>query len=382
MLAADRARLTEIDAEILDLERSVSQSPLEETISGDMERSSLPPMNTDIRIRELELRAEKALVQERLDSYKFPVLTLPTEIVSEIFTHSLPPYPLCPPLWGSLSPTKLTHICREWRYIALATPALWRAVPVSITGAAVEWHRHMLDLWLKRSCYYPLSIRLQRFNSSDLLLSSLVSHRARWDCLKITALTASALAKFIEGPLPLLRHLDINLATRSSDVLDFAQAPRLRTVDLNGPAVSNITLPWLQLTCLTLHRVAPRDCASILQHTSNLVHCVLDFWSVYHWNVVDITLPHLESLHFHPNSDAEPQFLNALVTPSLRTLQIHQEFFATSPIHLLASFVSKSDCKLQEVTIYTNGDRPETVPEESYRRAFPSIPRFILIALA
>ncbi|KAJ6560151.1 hypothetical protein B0H19DRAFT_945240, partial [Mycena capillaripes] len=67
-------------------------------------------------------------VQERLNSFKYPVLTLPAEIISEIFVHFLPIYPSCPPLTGFLSPTLLTQICRKWRHIALTTPALWRAI--------------------------------------------------------------------------------------------------------------------------------------------------------------------------------------------------------------------------------------------------------------
>jgi hypothetical protein len=93
-LAADRARITDIEAQILDLEHSLAIA---------------------------ELRLEKTTVQERLDSYKCPVLRLPNEIVSEIFTHFLPVYLLCPPVTGLLSPIVLTHICRKWREIALTT---------------------------------------------------------------------------------------------------------------------------------------------------------------------------------------------------------------------------------------------------------------------
>ncbi|KAJ6492712.1 hypothetical protein C8R47DRAFT_420417 [Mycena vitilis] len=310
-LAADRARLTEIDAEILDLKRSLSQSPLEETISGDLARIG-PPMDSGAT-RFVQVSGS----------------TLPTEIVSEIFIHSLPPYPICSPLWGLLSPTNLTHICREWRDIALVTPELWRAMRLSIStsshgnGADIKRRRDMLDLWLKRSCSYPLSIQLPRFHNSDLL----VPQRARLKCVKITALVMPDL-KLIKGPLPLLRHLDLSLASHSWwGVFDCTQAPRLRTVILDGLAASKITLPWLQITCLTLHRVAVRGCASILQRIPNLVHCALNFWAFTDYdndydNVVDITLPYLESLHFHPHSDTEPEFFSALVTPSLRTLKL------------------------------------------------------------
>jgi hypothetical protein len=77
------------------------------------------------------LRSEKSAAQERLDSYKYPVLTLPSEIVCNIFIHFLPIYPTCPPLTGPLSPILLTHICGGWREIALALPVLWRAITMS-----------------------------------------------------------------------------------------------------------------------------------------------------------------------------------------------------------------------------------------------------------
>ncbi|KAF8134203.1 hypothetical protein K438DRAFT_1883436, partial [Mycena galopus ATCC 62051] len=101
-LATDRARVADLDADILRLERSLSA-----------------------------LRSQRHLVLERLDSYKYPVLTLPNEITAEIFTHSLLLYPDCPPFAGRDSPTLFTQICRQWREIALETPILWRAILLS-----------------------------------------------------------------------------------------------------------------------------------------------------------------------------------------------------------------------------------------------------------
>ncbi|KAJ7858204.1 hypothetical protein B0H13DRAFT_1469952, partial [Mycena leptocephala] len=70
------------------------------------------------------LHKERDLLQDRLDAYVYPVLTLPVEIVSEIFINCLPPYPKHPPKRSVLS-TLLGQICRTWREIALSTPALW-----------------------------------------------------------------------------------------------------------------------------------------------------------------------------------------------------------------------------------------------------------------
>jgi hypothetical protein len=85
-LEADHARVVDLEAQILHLESSLSA-----------------------------LREEKMLAQERLDSYKYPVLRLPNEIVSEIFMHFLPAYSLFPQLTGLFSPTLLPHICHTWR---------------------------------------------------------------------------------------------------------------------------------------------------------------------------------------------------------------------------------------------------------------------------
>ncbi|KAJ7894003.1 hypothetical protein B0H13DRAFT_1557430, partial [Mycena leptocephala] len=114
-------------------------------------------------LRELEralagLRAEKTVLQGRLDSYKYPVLTLPNEIISEIFIQFLPVYPLCPPFIGILSPNTLTQICHKWREVALATPALWRAIGLSDHRISFEQQRHITVTWLKRSRHCPLSI--------------------------------------------------------------------------------------------------------------------------------------------------------------------------------------------------------------------------------
>ncbi|KAJ7231501.1 hypothetical protein C8J57DRAFT_967491, partial [Mycena rebaudengoi] len=62
----------------------------------------------------------------------YPVLTLPTDITSEIFTHFLPTYPLCSLINGLLSPMLLGQICHQWRDIALGTPRLWSAIEIKI----------------------------------------------------------------------------------------------------------------------------------------------------------------------------------------------------------------------------------------------------------
>ncbi|KAJ7244348.1 hypothetical protein C8J57DRAFT_1015246, partial [Mycena rebaudengoi] len=71
------------------------------------------------------IRDERKALQDELDAYKYPVLTLPLEVVSKIFLQFVPVYPDVAPAIGFLSPARLGQICRQWRGIAFSTPSLW-----------------------------------------------------------------------------------------------------------------------------------------------------------------------------------------------------------------------------------------------------------------
>ncbi|KAJ7113009.1 hypothetical protein C8R44DRAFT_856059 [Mycena epipterygia] len=347
-LAADRARNAEIEAELLHLQHRISM-----------------------------LQIEQAPIQQRLDSYTYPVLTLPNEIVSEIFIHVLPVYPLCPPMLGRLSPNLLAQICRKWREIALSTPRLWSAI--SLEYNPLEW-LPMLESWLNRSGSCPLSIQLDGGGWNGYIpqiFAALVPHRARWEYLKISDISLSDVLT-IEGPMSLL--CDLHIEAYDSVLAPaavFRQAPRL--LAFTDTRFHYITyppefLPWLQLTSVTLVFVTPDECAPILIHTVNLVHCQLAMTSGP-LNQSDIELACLESLVLVKYSDGPlqlTQYLNTFIVPALRRLQVPDECLWRNPIDILQSFISKSGCQLQEVCI--TGKR--SVSRASYRRAFPSIPSF------
>ncbi|KAJ6483106.1 hypothetical protein C8R45DRAFT_1000588 [Mycena sanguinolenta] len=322
-----------------------------------------------------ELIREQTEVQKRLDDYKYPVLTLPNEIVGEIFVHFVPLYPRPPPLIGIHSPILLTKICRKWREIALATPVLWRAIQL-ITGSAnstsIKRAKQRSEVWLRRSGSCSLSIDIDLPSSGNFTAAAftgIIAHRARWEHLKFDGPTSALLA--INGSMPRLRHLDLSITDitgRANDIAAFNTVPLLRTVVLRRTFVN--TLPWEQLTGLSLVSVNFTECVAVLRRTPQLLHCDLVVWPDGLDNPPDIALPRLQSLSFL-SMDVNNS-LDYFVAPTLRKLDLREQDLGPNPIAALESFISKAGCSLQQVCI----SRAKLKNKASYLQTFPSIPNF------
>ncbi|KAJ7157741.1 hypothetical protein C8R46DRAFT_415083 [Mycena filopes] len=354
--AADRSFLTDVDAQILDLERAI-----------------------------LRLRAAKESAHARLDAFKYPVLTLPTEIVSEIFTQFLPAYPLCSPLSGLSSPTLLTHICRRWRKVALGTPALWTAVDFHVDDGEIIVYAQaeIANIWLERSRSRSLSIQIRskyHFPNLSPLIEAVAPHRARWEHLNI-ALERPEYQDLedLSGPMPLLRSLLVKVGDlEDPDVtLSWLDAPLLRSTTLDNLTAAAMLLPWSQLTSLTLQRVYLRESTTVLQKTPSLIHCSL---AVIDETRVDagaqVALSHLRSLTMREWDEDSGYpvigYLESFLVPGLSRLEVPESFLGVDPIGHLRSFIQTSGCKLQNVVI--TGDDVGLI--NSYQSAFLSIPNF------
>ncbi|KAJ6464374.1 hypothetical protein C8R45DRAFT_498639 [Mycena sanguinolenta] len=347
-LAADRTRIAFLGAQILELEKSLSA-----------------------------LRLEQAEVQSRLDSYKYPVLTLPTEIITEIFIRIPPPYPKTAWLAGPQSPTSLTQICREWRQIALSIPSLWRAINLSDNGTPIEQRAHIYDLWLRWSRHSPLSIQFNGADDSDAsskVVPLIASNLARLEHLKLAVFLDDL--RTIQDSMPVLRHLDLRLLHYHGFGIPpvlLVELPLLCSVVLNFVPPQNVRFPWAQLTSLAMHEIDPEDAILILAQTSNLIHCELHVRNpvVFFGRVV--TVPSLESLVLkaHDRHLVFDSYLTFFITPALCRLMISERLLGNEPIRSLTDFISKSGEKLQDIGI--TGRR--SVPENSYREALQSIPR-------
>ncbi|KAK6992119.1 F-box domain-containing protein [Favolaschia claudopus] len=342
------------------------------------DRARLVELESQIKVLQqalATLRLEESTIQERLDAYRYPVLTLPNEIVAEIFVHFLPRYPICPPPAGPDSPVLLTHICRLWREIACSTPQLWRAISLS----SVEYRSLNPDyIWLNIAGCCPLSIHMNETHeyaiSEGEFLTAFLPIRARCEYLQLQVEYHASALPTIEGKFPLLRHLDIELDHDAPREIQFLDAPMLRSVVFDGWAASWVTrLPWAQLTTLSLHQIAFESCVPILQTATNLLDCRLDMIiseADFAFHAPSIVLPCLRSLKVDADNSMDG-FLHSFILPALSSLTVCGELLGQDAVLSLRSFVARSGCHLQHlhITCITT----TILVEESYRLAFPSI---------
>ncbi|KAJ7186430.1 hypothetical protein C8R46DRAFT_275227 [Mycena filopes] len=341
-LAADRACLAEVGPQLVLLER----------------------------VRRTLLH-EKNLAEERLNSYRYPVLTLPNELTSIMFLHFIPDYPLCSPLAGPFSPNVLTQVCRQWRDISLSIPELWRATRLSTPAGDLA---SMLDLHLGRSHGRPLSLELDESSEYRIpteVFEVIAACREHLEYLKFDLWTSGEEVRLISaGSMPLLRRLDMEFQEEFD--LRFSDVPLLTTVVLDVCAALCLHLPWTQLTSLTLRFVTLPIGLSIVENARNLTFCELRLLYDYEDAIPqpDLPLLSLTSLVLKSEGGGAIPALPPFIAPALRTLSVPEIFLAPDPIGSVTAFMTRSGCTLLELRV--TGKR--SVARESYREAWPSIP--------
>ncbi|KAK7017600.1 F-box domain-containing protein [Favolaschia claudopus] len=348
-LAEERARLVELEMQILEVERTLAA-----------------------------LRLQESVARARLNAYKYPVLSLPDEIIAEMFLHFVPEYPKCSPAAGPCSPMRLTHICRLWREIALATPRLWRALSLPFRSPS-----SVGNLWLSRAGSLPLAICLQESdgNTPDFPahVTALLPYLPLCEYLEIgLALRVSDLP-IMESEFPILKHLDLSLSGIPPHDIELFSVPMLRSVVVEIHATHGIALPWTQLDTLSLYDITLPNCEDVLRQVTNLVHLTLDLY-------VDddaqdfviqpaITLPHLKSFKADGERNMK-RLLDSFVLPSLLQLDVAEDYLGKDPIASLTTFILRSGCKLEKLYV-TYADSLSNTP---YLPTFASVEEVHVLA--
>ncbi|KAF8213852.1 hypothetical protein K438DRAFT_1802378 [Mycena galopus ATCC 62051] len=268
----------------------------------EVAQARVPPPAIDIQILEpkhtskplpaLSLAGNSSA--DKLGIYPCPALTLPNELVAEIFLHFLPVYPKRPPPIGPLSPYLLCHICRGWREIALTTPALWRGISFSLRNVQqLPQKLHFLNTSLALSGSYPLSIRLDSDIEGESPLRigpfgrTIIDHCARWELLQLSIpcpwdflpnTAESVLLPFLRE-LKLRKNRDFRSAGFTSNRAILV-APLLEKVTIiSYHQAYDPIIPWSQLTMLYIDFIRPDQC-NILNQLVNLISCRLRMYRI------------------------------------------------------------------------------------------------------
>ncbi|KAF7321066.1 F-box domain-containing protein [Mycena chlorophos] len=227
------------------------------------------------------LQQKRTDLSNKLQAVVYPILGLPVEITVEIFRHYVGTVStIGGRRQSAASPLMLAAVCREWRTIAIAAPALWSEIRLEGEDVAEQGEMdRLLALHLARAQGHLLKVDAIRIRVLDgSLLQRLTDLSAQWEELSCQILPNNAFPKQ-SLQLPALRHLAItgeafgashNTAAASERLVAFSNVPALRTAYLSDFSLDMISLPWAQLFELDLCGLTARQYAAILAHTVNL----------------------------------------------------------------------------------------------------------------
>ncbi|KAJ7342618.1 hypothetical protein DFH08DRAFT_747973 [Mycena albidolilacea] len=292
----------------------------------------------DIQISLLE--GERKIVQKKLQSLKYPVLSLPFDVTSEIFGHCLPdlrdPESMLNFSCERLpTPLLLSQVCRAWRSVAFETPKIWATFHVSVD----EWSLNSalaskrFACWIERAGPALLSFTLGKHPNhsstptSSAILLPIVAHSGQWRNVSLSLPYKDLISEHFEfgvhGRLPALETLQIQgMSAPLTPVDAFEEAPKLRAVVLKRIPPTLILLPWRQLTQFRGERLDAMECLHVLRWAVSLVECT--FARVdEHMGESTLLPPHLPLTVLHlRGSFVCSDILAYLTLPSLRELHL------------------------------------------------------------
>ncbi|KAJ7491071.1 hypothetical protein FB451DRAFT_1124703, partial [Mycena latifolia] len=294
-----------------------------------------------------------------------PIRKLPPEILQNIFLACRGGEPDVIPTAG--------QVCRYWRDIVVGTPELWSIISVGRTRYTfTERYRNLASLFLEWSGSQPLSICIR--NPADTrLVECLWRHVNRWQTLRLSTRDTSfygtlGLEAFDLGMLEKFELLEAN-TFRASDqtcITISQNAPKLCDVVLKNP-LRYWKLPWGQLTRIQYDIPSAADGLRILQLCPQLVECSLDRMTEAAPDFAILRPSRkLRFLRLAVDTTSSPQsppetilktFFICLTAPDLNSLEVFGQWLPRD----LTGFLTRSECKLESLTLGTGYMKDENI---------------------
>lgn len=272
------------------------------------------------------------------------IAELPDEVLLDIFDFCRAEFEAFPLAFSGWKWQTLTHVCRRWRHVVLASP---RRLDLRIACNARTPTRESLDVWppfpisVTHDCWE--SIPLDAQGEENIIAALEQSHRVYE--VALFGLTNTVLERFaaaMRGPFPALTHFSLY----SLDVTPMAlpetflggSTPRLRSFALRGlpfPSLPNFVSSASHLQLLHLYNISragyisPQAMVAFLPSLSVLQHLVLDFQDLQSRPIqmtpppsIRAVLPALTRFQFSGVGEYLDDFVARVDTPLLNNLRI------------------------------------------------------------
>ncbi|KAK7055100.1 hypothetical protein R3P38DRAFT_1344385 [Favolaschia claudopus] len=337
------------------------------------------------------LLARSEGLRRTLECYKAtlsPVRRLPPEILGLIFSKAVRASVLNTYAFGNVPPSEpvvpitqhapwlLTHVCRHWAAVALATPTLWSMLRLDLDfiGDDKPGVVPLVDLHLQRARNVPLTMKLVQENELDSeshpVLDVVLASAAQWRIADLYLYLRPRLLQRLvgfENGFSALSTLDISLdlapGPGEEDTSAFRQVlrdlfivtPQLKHVralawDISGFIRPPFALPWHQLTRLSTTTASNVEALALLRQLSSIAECNIAF---SHAQVLSpnhgecVHLLHLQTLALQIEDDNEvvvykqhTSMLDFLETPALTRLAL----YSTADEEAVLGLVTRSHC--------------------------------------
>ncbi|KAF8145149.1 hypothetical protein K438DRAFT_1782185 [Mycena galopus ATCC 62051] len=330
-----------------------------------------------------------------------PIASLSHETLSEIFIYTLPSTALMPHTvfpWtktnipsASVSPLLLCRVSSLWRDIAIHDPRLWTSLSTQFVD-----HSELISIWLSRAGSMPLSLHLARairppsvrfltrnapilWEEHDylspihrhlpLLLPKISSCRhLEMEDVFIPSFLRPSSSPSLESLSVVVRSSNTEAADWFSSVM--AQAPRLARLHWEGAPLAGSTVPWAQLTHLSLHftNLTVSHVASALKaaiQVQNLrLHLRADPAQSFYSSSHPILMPSVTTFNF----SGDMTLARILTLPNMTHLVIEWMGQVPDPQDL-QHFLRRSGCMVTSLEVW---ETPGWSP------SFPGLPNMLL----
>ncbi|KAH9474597.1 hypothetical protein JR316_0013059 [Psilocybe cubensis] len=336
----------------------------------------------EVKIKEAErqleeLREEGRKLKEHLNDSS-PFLSLPVDVISEIFYHSYDwryryDYARLPVQFV------IGRTCRAWREIAWSQSRLWQDVTISLADSRFDDQLRLLEKWLDRSAGRLISLTLNLHPDSvkktwtppPALYHTILQTCHRWKSVGIydgmfDGLISTMNSCGVAFQFPELERLYTGESTQY-----FAEWPlnfpsQLRELHLSVAETlefPNISVDWSQLTSLYVS-CAVEPLLDVIRQCRSLVY--LNFNCPDNTDDDDIdsqivenphNLPSLDRISYLGESYWLSQLMRNITAPNLQYLSSIMEPEEAIPGLWVANairMVKRSNCKLKHFSIIVN----------------------------